>query len=443
MVILIRPSVTERKSDIPIDRISALLRRRSNKQDSALGIMGSLKRDIAILKSSEGYLYAGYPNFMALFGRDSLISSWQLLDYDPSIAKSSLAALARLQGKKVDYDTAEEPGKILHEYWPESSRDLYSTYKTHVEWLKVGKPVYYSVDSTPLFLTVLDKYVKKTHDIQFLNEIWPSAVNAIRWILKYGMREDGFLKYDTRTSDKGLPSQSWKDGAGNILEQLSSPVAIVEVQGYLYLSLLSAGRLARLTGDSELEGHMNSMASRLKARFNNTFWNEDTKFYALAVDGAGKQLTPITSNPGQLLFTGILEKEKADAVVKRLFQKDMWTKYGIRTHSMYDPAFKPRAYQRGAIWPHDNWIIAEGMGVMGYTEEAKRVRNAIALLFEESGERREYYGVWKNGRLIPKRLMSPKACVPQAWATGAMVDILMHTRESDKIDYHPRESASA
>ena len=443
MVSLIRPSVTERKSDILVDRISDLLRRRSNTQDSTPGIINSLKKDIALLKSSEGYLYAGYPNFMALFGRDSLISSWQLLDYDPSIAKSSLAALARLQGKKVDYDTAEEPGKIPHEYWPESSKDLYSTYKTHVEWLKVGKPVYYSVDSTPLFLTVLDKYVNKTHDIQFLKEIWPTAVNAIRWMLRYGMREDGFLKYDTRTADKGLPSQSWKDGAGNILEQLSSPVAIVEVQGYLYLALLSAGRLARLTGDGEFESHMNSMASRLKARFNNAFWNEDIKFYALAVDGAGKQLTPITSNPGQLLFTGILEKDKADAVVKRLFQKDMWTKYGIRTHSMYDPAFKPRAYQRGAIWPHDNWIIAEGMRAMGYHEEAEKVRNAIAFLFDESGERREYYGVWKNGRLIPKQLMRPRACVPQAWATGAMVDISMHAREPDTTNYHPRGSTSA
>jgi glycogen debranching enzyme len=374
----------------------------------------------SLLHAKFGFIMAGYPRFLGLFGRDSLIASWQLLESKPEIARKTLETLVSYQGKKINYKTGEEPGKIIHEYYPkETPNDWWKKYKAHIKWLKRGEPVYFSVDSTPLFLILLKKYFDFKKDKVFLKKIWPNAKSAINWMINFGGLDSGFLKHEKRSPDEGLMSQSWKDGWAGPMDKMASPISVVEVQGYAYLALLSGVELAKIMKEPFLEKNLIQMAKKLKKSFNDRFWISSEKFFALAIDGKNQPRNIITSNPGQLLFTGICDSEKTKAIVSRIFKKDLWTAFGIRTHSTGEPDFDPFSHQRGTIWPHDNWIIAQGLKEVGFKKEYKAVKKAIIKAHDEMGILPEFYSVFNNKIILE---LAKKPCYPQAWASAALVD---------------------
>ncbi len=370
--------------------------------------------EIKRLKDRRGFLIAGLPRFARLFGRDALISAWQLLEKHPGIAQATLEILSQYQGKVINKEREEEPGKILHE------TDLKS--KLHPGG-HFPFPYFGSVDSTLLFLIVFSFYYKKTQNKKFLNLHWENILKAINWIIEYGDKDkDYFIEYQ-RKNQKGLFHQGWKDSFEDHLK-IEPPVALVEVQGYQYLALRETALLAEEKKDWDLVDQLEERAWQLKKKFNEKFWMEEKNYFALALDGKKQQKRSITSNPGHLLFTGIIrEKEKIDLVVKRLFAKDMFTPYGIRTHSELEEDFDPKSYHLGSVWPHDNWIIAQGLKKLGYIKEYKKIKNAILKAYKEIGYLPEYYGVWE-GKII---LDLPKPpCYPQAWSSGALFNFLQN-----------------
>ena len=372
-------------------------------------------KEIASLKDEKGFLYAGQPVFNRLFGRDSLIAAWQLLDHDLSVAKATLAILSDLQGDEIDEQREEEPGKIIHE------TDL--GLEEHPDIPGFPFPYYGSVDSTPLYLIVFGFYFQKTRDELFPHRHWGNILAAIDWIENYGDKDkDLFLEY-AQHNKNALVNQCWKDSDEYKMEM---PIAIVEAQGYQYLALLESARLARIMDETGIAKKLEERAGRLKKAFNEKFWMEDKKFFALALDGKKVQQRAITSNVGHLLFTGIIDKEKVDLVVRRLFQKDLFTPRGIRTHSAFEPDFHPESYHLGAVWPHDNWIIAQGLKRLGYKHEYIALRRAIMKAHEEIGYLPEFYRV-KDDRAelksdIPQYPNMP--CYPQAWSSGALLNFL-------------------
>jgi glycogen debranching enzyme len=369
-----------------------------------------LKKEIESLRHPRGFLLAGFPQFNKLFGRDSIISSWQLLDYDVSIAKNTLEILTELQGKEIDNLKEEEPGKILHE------TDLVNKRHPYRNW---PFPYYGSIDSTLLYLILFYFYFEKTKDKSFIEKYWANIEKAIDWIFNYGDKDKNlFIEYEKKNPE-GLDNQGWKDSNGL---KIKPPVEIVEVQGYEYLALEGTAYLAEiLNKDKNFIKRLKERARILKEKFNQEFWMEDKKFFALALDGDKKQIKKITSNPGHLLFTGIIEEDKIDFVVKRLFEDDMWTPYGIRTHSSLEEDFDPLSYHLGSIWPHDNWIIAQGLKKLGYQKEYDKIKEAIIRAYEEIGYLPEYYAVLDD-KIIFKGLKEKEADYPQAWSAGALIN---------------------
>jgi glycogen debranching enzyme len=371
-----------------------------------------LKKEIESLRHQRGFLLAGLPRFNKLFGRDSIISSWQLLDYDISIAKNTLEILSELQGKEIDDLKEEEPGKILHE------TDLVHKKHSHRNW---PFPYYGSIDSTPLYLILFYFYFEKTKDKNFIEKYWANIEKAIDWIFDYGDKDKNlFIEYEKKNPE-GLDNQGWKDSGGF---KIKPPVEIVEVQGYEYLALEGTAYLAEtLNKDHSFIQKLKERAGNLKEKFNQEFWMEDEKFFALALDGDKKQVKKITSNPGHLLFTGIIEEDKINFIVKRLFKDDMWTPYGIRTHSSLEKDFDPLSYHLGSVWPHDNWIIAQGLKKLGYQKEYDKIKEAIIWAYEEIGYLPEYYAVLDD-KIIFRGLKEKEPDYPQAWATGALINFL-------------------
>jgi len=371
-----------------------------------------LKKEIEDLRHPRGFLLAGLPRFNKLFGRDSIISSWQLLDYDISIAKNTLEILSELQGKEIDNLKEEEPGKILHE------TDLVNKRHPNRNW---PFPYYGSIDSTPLYLILFYFYFEKTKDKNFIEKYWINIEKAVDWIFDYGDKDKNlFIEYEKKNPE-GLNNQGWKDSDGL---KIKPSVEIVEVQGYEYLALESVVYLAEiLNKNKNFIKILKERSGNLKEKFNQEFWMEDRKFFALALDGDKKQVKKITSNPGHLLFTGIIEENKIDFVVKRLFENDMWTPYGIRTHSSLEEDFDPLSYHLGSVWPHDNWIIAQGLKKLGYQKEYDKIKEAIIRAHEEIGYLPEYYTVLDD-KIIFKGLKEKEPDYPQAWVTGALINFL-------------------
>ena len=388
-----------------------------------------LKRKIWLelkkLKDRKGFLNAGLPKYNRLFARDALISAWQLLEKNPGIAQATLEILSQLQGKVINGEREEEPGKIIHE------TDLKKN------WHPEGYfpfPYFGSVDSTPLFLILFSFYYKKTKNKKFLDLHWENILMALNWMEEYGDKDkDFFLEYQ-RKNPKGLFHQGWKDSFEDHLK-IEPPVTLVEVQGYQYLALKEISQLAEIKGDFDLLKKLNERAERLKEEFNKKFWMESLdlssslsglkpsfeKYFALALDGQKRQKRAITSNPGHLLFTEIIVKDKTDFVVKRLFQEDLWTNYGIRTHSSKESDFDPKSYHLGSIWPHDNWVISQGLKKLGYQNEYQKIKNAILKAYNDLGFLPEYYGV-VNGKIIIDLPQKPN--YSQAWSLGALLNFL-------------------
>ncbi len=375
-------------------------------------IKTQLLKELKRLKNKEGLLLAGFPRYPRVFGRDSLISSWQLLDIDSSIAEKTLIFLSHYQGKESNNDKEEEPGKILHE------TDL----EKKISKSNFPFPYYGSVDSTPLFLILFSFYFKKAKEKKFLKKHLKNIILAVDWMINYGDKDkDLFLEYE-RKNPRGLFHQGWKDSFENHLK-ITPPVAIVEVQGYQYLALRETAKILSLFGKEKQARSLIERARRLKREFNKRFWMEDKRYYALALDGEKKQKKAITSNPGHLLFTGICDKDKEKLVAKRLFSSELWTPYGIRTHSIKEKDFNPLSYHLGSVWPHDNWIIAQGLKKQRYKNKYLKIKKALLKTYKELGYLPEFYGVSLKNKIIIKGLEF-KPCRFQAWAIGALLNLL-------------------
>jgi len=364
---------------------------------------------------------AGLPWFMALFGRDSLITSYQALPFFPELAATTLRALAARQATERDDFRDAEPGKILHEL-----RFGEMTYFRE----RPQSPYYGSADATPLFLIVLDEYQRWSGDDTLARELEPAARAALRWIEEYGDRDgDGYQEYQRRNTASGLANQCWKDSWNSIVHPdgklANEPRATCELQGYVYDAWLRCAHLARqVWGDADLAQRLEQKATDLKARFNRDFWVAHGEFFALALDGNKHQVATLTSNMGQLLWSGIVAKEHAGAVVDHLMSEALFSGWGVRTLAQDQAVYNPIEYHNGTVWPHDNSLIAAGLARYGRWDEAARV--AVAVL-----EAAPYF----DHRLpetfagFPRSLTGapveyPSACSPQAWATGTPLLLL-------------------
>lgn len=359
---------------------------------------------------------AGLPWFMAIFGRDSLITSLQALPFVPELAESTLLTLAAWQGSIIDDFRDEEPGKILHEL-------RYGEMTAFEE--RPHSPYYGAADATPLFLILLDEYERWTGNSQLVQELEIEARDALAWIDRYGDRNgDGYVEYDRRNKETGLENQCWKDSWNSILFANGSlsrlPRATCEIQGYVYDAKLRCARLARqFWNDPALAERLEQEAAALKRRFNKDFWIAERNFFALAIDGDRLQVDALTSNIGHLLWSGIVEEDKVQACVDQLMSDQLFSGWGVRTMAEGEGGYNPIGYHVGTVWPHDNSIIAWGLRQCGYREEAARVAAGIleaATYFK--GRLPEAFAGYRRD-LTGFPVEYPTACSPQAWATGA------------------------
>lgn len=380
-------------------------------------IKRNLLQGIERLKTPMGYLNAGYPRYNTLFGRDSLISAWQMLKIDPSVAKASLEILANYQGKKVDLLSEEEPGKILHEH-----RFTFEEKKELPHW---RFPYYGSVDSTSLFIVLATEYSRETGDKTFILRNMDNLLAAFMWIKKYGdIDGDGYVEYE-RKNPHGLFHQGWKDGAIDHLK-IKPPVAIAEVQGYVYAAYLDIAFLAKILGKNGVSKEALRRAHLLRENFNRDFWMKEKHFFALALDGEKKQRKAITSNPGHLLFTGIIPENKAKSLISKLFEPDLWTPYGIRNHSSKEPDFDPYSPHLGCIWPHDNWIIHKGLRSLGFAYHAENIKKALLRVYIKLNKIPEFYAV-ANSKIVDLSVSPVKGVLSnplQAWASAGLLEMI-------------------
>lgn len=364
---------------------------------------------------------AGLPWFMTVFGRDSVLTSLQALPFAPDLAESTLRTLAGRQGRRVDDFRDEEPGKIMHE-------QRFGEMTAFLE--RPHSPYYGSADVTPLFLVLLDEYERWTGDTELVRRLEPNAREALEWIDNYGDRNgDGYIEYARRNEETGLENQCWKDSWNSIVfadGTLSKlPRATCEIQGYAYDAKVRCARLAReIWGDHALADRLDREAVELKLRFNRDYWIPERQFFALAIDGDGRQVDSLTSNIGHLLWSGIADDEKAEACVRHLMSDKLYSGWGIRTMAEGEGAYNPIGYHVGTVWPFDNSFIALGLRRYGYRDEAARVGYGIleaARFFR--GRLPEAFGGYRRGRTqFPVEY--PTACSPQAWSTGAPLLIL-------------------
>jgi glycogen debranching enzyme len=359
---------------------------------------------------------AGLPWFMAIFGRDSLITSYQALPFTSELARTTLLMLASYQGVTRDDFRDEEPGKILHELrWGEL---------TSFEE-RPHSPYYGAADSTPLFLILLDEYERWTGDRSTVQSLEFAARAGLEWIDHWGDRDgDGYVEYERRNPDTGLENQCWKDSWDSIKDAQGRlakfPRATCEIQGYVYDAKIRCARLARtIWNDEGLAARLESEARKLKQRFNRDFWVADRSFFALALDGDKRQVDSLTSNIGHLLWSGIVDDDKIDACVRHLMGERLFSGWGIRTMAMGDHAYNPIGYHVGTIWPHDNSIIAWGLRRYGYRKEAAAIALAIleAAHFFKGRLPEAFAGYPRDMTDAPVEY--PTACSPQAWSTGA------------------------
>jgi glycogen debranching enzyme len=366
----------------------------------------------------ERYVAAGVPWYDTLFGRDSIITALQMLPIRPQIARDTLSLLARLQATERDDWRDAEPGKILHEL------------RTG-ELAAVGEiphtPYYGSVDATPLWLVLLGEYERWTGDAGLVERLWPAASAALEWIDR-ATDADGFVTYDRR-SDGGLLNQGWKDSADAIRwadgRLAQGPIALVEVQGYVYASRLAVARLARGRHDVALAERQEAAAELLRQRFEARFWMDEPGTYAVALDGQGRAVDGVTSDPGHALWCGIAAPDRAARVAASLLGPDMFSGWGIRTLSTRMAGYNPISYHVGSVWPHDNAICAAGLWRYGHREEAARVAGALleATQFFRDARLPELFCGFDRAS-SPYPVPYPVACSPQAWAAGSIFQLL-------------------
>jgi glycogen debranching enzyme len=358
---------------------------------------------------------AGLPWFMTVFGRDSLFTSYQALPFAPDMAAATLRTLAGRQGRYFDDFRDEEPGRIMHE-------QRFGEMTAFQE--RPHSPYYGSADATQLFLILLDEYERWTGDVELVRHLEPAARFALEWIDKYADHNgDGYIDYQ-RKLETGLENQCWKDSWNSILfadGTLSKlPRATCELQGYAYDAKVRCARLAReIWGDQALAHQLESEAVALKLRFNNDYWLPDRQFFALALDGDGHKVDSLTSNIGHLLWSGIVDDDKAAACVRHLMSDKLFSGWGTRTMAEGEGGYNPIGYHVGTIWPFDNSFIALGLQRYGYRDEAARVAMGIldAAPYFDYRLPEAFGGYPRASTRYPVEY--PTACSPQAWSTGA------------------------
>ena len=364
---------------------------------------------------------AGLPWFMTMFGRDSILTSLQALPFTPELAATTLQALGDWQGSRIDDCRDEDPGRILHEM-------RYGEMTAFEE--RPHSPYYGCADATPLYVVLLDEYERWTGDRALVRRREHEARAALAWIDDYAdLLGNGYIWYQRRNEQTGLENQCWKDSWDSISDRSGEipgfPRATCELQGYAYDAKIRGARLAReVWNDPGYAERLEKQAADLKRRFNRDFWVADEGYFALALDPDGRQVDSLTSNNGHLLWSGIVDKSKAKAVVANLLGPRLFSGWGVRTLAEGEGRYNPIGYHVGTVWPFDNSFIAWGLRRYGFKDEAATIAEGIldaAGFFD--GRLPEAFGGYERS-LTKYPVQYPTACSPQAWSTGAPLLLL-------------------
>jgi glycogen debranching enzyme len=364
---------------------------------------------------------AGLPWFMTMFGRDSIFTSLQALPFTPELAATTLRALGTWQGSRVDDFRDEDPGRILHEM-------RYGEMTAFEE--RPHSPYFGCADATPLYVVLLDEYERWSGDRRLVRDLEDEARGALNWIDEYAdLMGNGYVWYQRRNEETGLENQCWKDSWDSISYRDGRlpgfPRATSELQGYAYDAKLRGARLARLVWkDPALADSLEGQAADLKRRFNRDFWVKDGEYFALALDTEGNQVDSLASNNGHLLWSGIVDKSKAKAVVRHLLGRRLFSGWGVRTLAEGEGRYNPIGYHVGTVWPFDNSFIAWGLRRYGFKEEAAQIAAGILDAAEYfDGRLPEAFGGYERG-VTKYPVQYPTACSPQAWSTGTPLLLL-------------------
>jgi glycogen debranching enzyme len=359
-------------------------------------------------------LAAGAPWFMTVFGRDSLLTAWMTLLADPTIARGVLQTLARFQGQDANPETEEEPGKILHE--------MRFGAASHLS-LGGGHVYFGTIDATPLFVMLLGELRRWDPTDDIVADLLPHADRALAWIEEFGDRDgDGYVEY-LRASPQGLVNQGWKDSWDGISfadgRLPSAPIALCEVQAYVYGAYVARAHFAREAGDMTTFERYAAKARTLRDRFNQDFWLEERGTYALGLDADKRPIDAVASNVGHCLWAGIVDVERAARVADTLLSDEMFSGFGVRTLACTMPRYNPVSYHNGSVWPHDNALCAAGLARYGFVEHAHRIISAqIDVADASDGTLPELFAGFDRHQLaVPAAY--PTSCSPQAWAAAS------------------------